>query len=117
MLNSLNKKIINLKFTITNFFNQRLFIELFYNKFISECVLKLGGQSTKILDKGSIEYIGPYGLEIGLLYTSSKFSHLDSGLISSYAIYILFGLIIYLFFPFFLLTNLLFIIIVISFFV
>ena len=26
-------------------------------------VLKLGGQTTKILDKGSVELLGPYGLE------------------------------------------------------
>ena len=30
-------------------------------------VLKLGGQTTKVVDKGSIELIGPYGLEKGLI--------------------------------------------------
>ena len=82
---------------LTNLFNQRLFIELFYNRFISGIVLKLGGQTTKFLDKGSIEYIGPYGMETGLLYIGKKVSKLDSGIITSYALYILSGLVIYLY--------------------
>jgi NADH-ubiquinone oxidoreductase chain 5 len=48
------------------------------------------------LDKGSIEYIGPYGLEMGLLFISSKLSKLDSGIITSYALFILIGLLIYI---------------------
>jgi len=82
---------------IYKYFSQRLFIELFYNKFVSGFILNLGSQTTKIIDKGSIEYVGPYGLEIGLLYISNKISKLDSGLITSYALYILSSLIIYLF--------------------
>jgi len=57
--------------------------------------LKLGGQSTKILDKGSVEYLGPYGLEVGLTYVGKILSKLDSGLITTYALYILSGLILY----------------------
>ena len=94
----INTNYEDIKINITNFFNQRLFIELFYNKFISESILNLGGQTTKILDKGSIEYIGPYGLEIGLLSISNKLSKLDSGIITSYALYILTGLVLYLYF-------------------
>ena len=60
-------------------------------------ILKLGGQTTKILDKGSVEYLGPYGLEVGLLYISKNISKLDSGVITSYALFILSGLIFYLF--------------------
>ena len=82
---------------IYSYFNQRLFIELFYNKFVSGLILNLGSQTTKVIDKGSIEYVGPYGLEIGLLYISNKLSKLDTGIITSYALFILSGLIIYLF--------------------
>jgi NADH-ubiquinone oxidoreductase chain 5 len=87
------------KFTINlvNLFNQRLFIELFYNKFISEEFLKFGGQTTKVIDKGSIEYIGPYGMEIGLTHIGKKISKLDSGIIISYALYILTGFVVYLY--------------------
>jgi NADH-ubiquinone oxidoreductase chain 5 len=87
------------KFTINlvNLFNQRLFIEKFYNKFISEKFLKFGGQTTKVIDKGSIEYIGPYGMEIGLTHIGKKISKLDSGIIISYALYILTGFVVYLY--------------------
>jgi len=82
---------------VYSYFSQRLFIELFYNKFISGLVLNLGSQTTKVIDKGSIEYVGPYGLEIGLLYVSNRLSKLDTGIITSYALFILSGLILYLF--------------------
>jgi NADH-ubiquinone oxidoreductase chain 5 len=86
-----------LGYNIFSLFNQRFFIELFYNKFISELILKLGGQTTKILDRGSVEYIGPYGLEVGILNISKNMSKLDSGVITSYALYILSALIFYIF--------------------
>ena len=63
-------------------------------------VLKLGGQTTKVLDKGSIELIGPYGLEKGLISLSSKISKLDTGVITSYALYILVGLTFYILIPY-----------------
>jgi NADH-ubiquinone oxidoreductase chain 5 len=90
-------KYTNLGYNIFSLFNQRFFIELFYNKFISGIILKLGGQTTKFLDRGSVEYLGPYGLEIGLIYISKNISKLDSGVITSYALYILSGLIFYIF--------------------
>jgi len=83
-------------YKVYSYFSQRLFIELFYNKYISGSILTIGGKTTKILDKGSIEYIGPYGLELSLVYISKKISKLDSGVITSYALYILSGLIIYI---------------------
>src|SRR6201747_3191103 len=68
----LPKSLINFKFSrfgynIFSFFNQRFLIELFYNKYIVEGVLKLGGQTTKVIDRGSVELLGPYGLEKGLV--------------------------------------------------
>jgi NADH-ubiquinone oxidoreductase chain 5 len=93
----LKKSIIMVKILFVNLFSQRLFIELFYNKFISEVILKLGGQSTKILDKGSVEYLGPYGLEVSLIYIGNKLAKLDSGVITTYALYILSGLVLYIF--------------------
>jgi NADH-ubiquinone oxidoreductase chain 5 len=90
-------KYSNLGYNIFSLFNQRFFIELFYNKFISELILKLGSQTTKVLDRGSVEYIGPFGLEIGLISISKNMSKLDSGVITSYALYILTALIFYIF--------------------
>jgi len=62
-----NLKLSNLGYNIFGFFNQRLLIELFYNKYLVNLILKLGGQTTKVLDKGSIELVGPFGAEKLLL--------------------------------------------------
>jgi NADH-ubiquinone oxidoreductase chain 5 len=48
-------KLSNIGYYIFGFFNQRFLIEFFYNKFIINKILYLGGQTTRILDKGSIE--------------------------------------------------------------
>ena len=74
-------------------------IELFYNKYITGLVLNLGGQTTKVIDKGSVELLGPYGLEKGLMNLSRNIVSLDSGVITSYALYILIGLIFYILIP------------------
>jgi len=92
-------KLSSVGYNIYSFFNQRLLIEFFYNKYITDTVLKLGGQSTKVIDKGSIELVGPYGLERGLTLLSSNISKLDTGVITSYALYILVGLTFYTLIP------------------
>jgi len=87
-------------YNLFSFFNQRFFIELFYNKYITGTVLALGGQTTKILDRGSVELIGPFGLEKGLIYLGRNISSLDTGVVTSYALYILLGLIFYIMIPY-----------------
>jgi len=99
------KSILRFKFTrlgynLFGFFNQRFLIELFYNKYITGLILKLGGQTTKVLDKGSVELLGPYGLEKGLITLSRNIANLDTGVITSYALYILIGLIFYILIPY-----------------
>jgi NADH-ubiquinone oxidoreductase chain 5 len=89
-------KFSNFGYNIFSFFNQRFLIELFYNRYITDLVLKLGGQTTKILDKGSVELLGPYGLEKSLLVLSNNIGSLSTGVITSYALYILIGLISYI---------------------
>ena len=101
----LPKVLINFKFSrlgynIFGFFNQRFLIEMFYNKYITNYVLKLGGQTTKVLDKGSVELLGPFGLEKGLVSLSRNIASLDTGVITSYALYILVGLIFYILIPY-----------------
>ena len=91
-------KLSRVGYNIFSFFNQRFLIELFYNRYITGIILKLGGQTTKVIDKGSVEYLGPYGLEKGLLNISNNIARLNTGVITSYALYILIGLIFYLLF-------------------
>ena len=102
----LPKLLINFKFTrfgynIFSFFNQRFYVELFYNKYITEGVLKLGGQTSKSLDKGSVELIGPAGLEKLLVHLSSKLNELSTGVVTTYALYTLLGMLFYIAFLFF----------------
>src|ERR1700709_263662 len=97
----LPKLLINFKFSkfgynIFSFFNQRFYIELFYNKYIVEGVLKLGGQTTQSLDKGSVEILGPHGLEKGLVSLSTNLGKLSTGVITTYALYVLIGLMFYI---------------------
>ena len=89
-------KLSNFGYYIFSFFNQRFFVELFYNKYISSIILKLGGQTTKIMDKGLVELIGPYGLERNLTNLSRNINNLTTGVVTSYALYILIGLISYI---------------------
>ena len=93
-------KLSKLGYNIFAFFNQRFYLELFYNKYIVEIILKMGGQTTKVLDKGSIELVGPFGLEKGLNYLSKNISSLDTGVITNYALYILIGLVFYILIPY-----------------
>lgn len=51
----LNLKLEKLGKITFGFFNQRLLIEMLYNKFIVNSILDFGGHTTKILDKGSLE--------------------------------------------------------------
>lgn len=99
-LSLINFKLTRFGYNIFSFFNQRFLIELLYNKYITGFVLKLGGQTTKVLDRGSVELLGPYGLEKGLVNLSRNISSLDTGVITSYALYILIGFIFYVLIPY-----------------
>nr|YP_010723014.1 NADH dehydrogenase subunit 5 [Leptographium procerum]WDW21019.1 NADH dehydrogenase subunit 5 [Leptographium procerum]WDZ67201.1 NADH dehydrogenase subunit 5 [Leptographium procerum] len=92
-----NFKLSTLGKTIFGFFNQRFLIELFYNRYITNLVLKLGGQTVKVLDRGSIELLGPYGLEKKLINSSKNISSLSKGIVTNYALFILVGFILYMF--------------------
>jgi len=82
-------KLSYIGYNIFSFFNQQFFIELIYNKYITNLTLKLGGQTSKILDKGSVEYFGPYGLEKIFVNLSKRLAKLDTGIVTAYALYIL----------------------------
>jgi len=91
-----NFKLSNLGYYIYGFFNQRFLVEFFYNKYIVNSVLEIGGQTTKVLDKGSIESIGPYGFGVILTKASKIISSLSNGFVTNYSLYILIGICFYL---------------------
>jgi NADH-ubiquinone oxidoreductase chain 5 len=84
-----NFKLSKLGYYIFGFFNQRFLIEFFYNNYIVNTVLNIGGKTTKILDKGSVEWIGPYGIWSILNKISKNISLVSKGVVTDYAVYIL----------------------------
>lgn len=95
------ESLINLKFSrlgynIFGLFNQRFLIELFYNRYIVNLILELGGQTTKVLDKGSIEFLGPFGMEKGFIRLSKNIHALSTSIVTSYALCLLLGFILFL---------------------
>ena len=110
-------KFSRLGYNIFGFFNQRFYVELFYNKYITGVILNMGGQTTKVIDKGSVELLGPYGLEKGLINLSRNIASLDTGILTNYALYILIGLIFYMLIPYlFLVDNSLLLLLLLSLF-
>lgn len=92
----INFKLSRLGYNIFGFFNQRFLVELFYNKYIVNLVFNLGKQTVNILDKGSIELLGPYGLEKSLMKFSKSINNLNTSTPTDYSLYILGGAIFYI---------------------
>ena len=102
VLTELNPRtVINFKLSVVgynlfSFFNQRFGVEMYYNEYVSGVVLKLGGQTSKEMDKGIIEKFGPYGIQRKFLNLSESINRLSTGVVTSYALYILVGLLFYI---------------------
>jgi NADH-ubiquinone oxidoreductase chain 5 len=95
---------------IYTFFNGKYFFDIIYNNFIINKGLELGYIISKVLDRGIIEMVGPYGLSQTLTNTGKNISKLDTGVITTYSIYItlsLLSLIFLIFAPIFIDTSLL----------
>ena len=88
-----NLKFIRLGFNLYNFFSLRFHIEFIYNKYITDFMLNLGGKIVKNIDKGFVELLGPYGLEILFIKFSRLITIIHTKVITRYALYILLGLI------------------------
>lgn len=88
---------------VYRFFNQKYFVDVIVNHYIINSSLKLGYILSKVIDRGIIEIIGPYGFTNSLNKTSFNISTLDTGIVTSYAVYIAVSIIvifIILFIPF-----------------
>jgi NADH-ubiquinone oxidoreductase chain 5 len=86
--------------TLYQFFNGKYLIDILYNNFIINAGLQIGYNISKILDRGIIELVGPYGLSNVLTNTGNNVAKLDTGVVTSYALYIVLGLITLLFLTF-----------------
>ena len=99
------KLIITAKYTrvtynIFAFLNLKFLIESLYNRFITYFILNVGGQTTKVLDKGFVEMVGPYGLETFFVFFSRSLNALNTGVVTTYALYILMGFMLYVSLPY-----------------
>src|SRR5271167_1263307 len=82
---------------IYNFLNGKYLIDIIYNNYIIRAGLQLGYNISKFLDRGVIELIGPYGLSSVLSKTGTNVAKLDTGIVTSYALYMVLALITVLF--------------------
>jgi len=92
------------------FFNGKYFFDIIYNNYIINKGLELGYSISKVLDRGIIEMVGPYGLSQTFSNTGKNISKLDTGVITTYSIYItlsLLSLIFLIFAPILINTSLL----------
>uniref|UniRef100_UPI0031F3497B NADH dehydrogenase subunit 5 n=1 Tax=Russula vinacea TaxID=517384 RepID=UPI0031F3497B len=92
------------------FFNGKYFLISIYNNYIINKGLELGYSISKVLDRGIIEMVGPYGLSQTFSNTGKNISKLDTGVITTYSIYItlsLLSLIFLIFAPILINTSLL----------
>src|ERR1700748_2623368 len=71
-----------------SFFNGKYFFDIIYNNYVINKGLELGYIISKFLDRGIIEIVGPYGLSQTLTNTGKNISKLDTGVITTYSIYI-----------------------------
>jgi NADH-ubiquinone oxidoreductase chain 5 len=92
----INFKLSSFGYNLFSFFNQRFGVELYYNKYVSGVIFTLGGQTSKEMDKGIVEKFGPYGLQRKILDISSSINNLSTGVVTSYALYILVCLLFYI---------------------
>jgi NADH-ubiquinone oxidoreductase chain 5 len=79
------------------FLNGKWLFDIVYNKYIISGGLGLGHIISKVIDRGSLEVVGPYGFTNILTNTGQSVASYDTGVITSYALYIILGLISFIF--------------------
>ena len=82
---------------IYSFLNGKYYFDVIYNHFIVSRGLQTGYIISKEIDRGAIELLGPYGLANTLTNTGINIAKLDTGIITTYSLYITIGLLSLLF--------------------
>jgi len=82
---------------IYSFLNGKYYFDVIYNHFIVSRGLQTGYLISKEIDRGAIELLGPYGLANTLTNTGINIAKLDTGIITTYSLYITIGLLSLLF--------------------
>ncbi len=94
LINLTNNKIGK---NIYAFLNGKYFFDVIYNHFIIQKGLNLGYNISKEIDRGAIELLGPYGLSNYFYNAGKNLAKLDTGVITTYSLYITIALISLLF--------------------
>jgi NADH-ubiquinone oxidoreductase chain 5 len=76
---------------VYTFLNGKYFFDIIYNKYIIEAGLKIGYTISKVLDRGVIELVGPYGFAATFNKTALSIAQSDTRSISTYSTYIIFN--------------------------
>jgi NADH-ubiquinone oxidoreductase chain 5 len=74
------------------FFNGKWLFDVLISKYVVFPSLHAGLLASKVLDKGAVELLGPHGLSLGLYRAADGLSTLDTGVVTSYALYMTIGL-------------------------
>ena len=93
-INLTNNKIV---YSVYTFLNGKWLFDNLYNVYVINGGLNIGIAVSKLLDRGLIEIIGPYGFSSILNNTGRSVGFYDTGVITSYALYIILGLISFIF--------------------
>jgi NADH-ubiquinone oxidoreductase chain 5 len=70
------------------FLNGKYLFDVIYNNYIIGVGLQLGYLISKVLDRGVIELLGPYGLANTFTNIGFNISKLDTGIVTTYGLYI-----------------------------
>jgi len=90
--NLYNFKMTSFGLAFYNFFNRKWFFDKVYNEYLNQGVLYIGYDGTyKIVDRGIIEFFGPFGLSNVLYNSKLNVSRLQTGLIYHYTFVMLVG--------------------------
>lgn len=82
------------------FLNNKYYFDILYNYFLVNKLLISGYTISKVIDKGAIEQLGPNGLVLSSGFTAYSLNKLDTGIITTYALYMTLGIISILFYIF-----------------
>jgi NADH-ubiquinone oxidoreductase chain 5 len=99
-VNSININYIGIGKSLYTFLNGKYFFDTIYNQYFITNGFKLGYTISKEIDRGAIEFLGPYGLSNYFNNTGKNLAKLDTGIITTYSLYITLGLLALLFLVF-----------------
>ena len=79
---------------IYSFLNGKYLMDILYNGYFINGGITIGYTIAKVLDRGFIELLGPNGLSLSFIKISNNISKLDTGIITTYALYMTLSIIL-----------------------